>query len=322
MKIDSGGRTFDLCFMTPTWRGDLDRFALLRESLTAFGHGAVPHYALIDTEDRPLLEALRLPGVRAVTTAELLAPEVEAGRLRYRNARGGRRWKTFQRSLYKRFGMFPDARYYGWQVQQLVKLAAVAQLPHDVFVSFDSDNVVTGSYALEDFVPGGKVALFEAAAERAGPLRENSWYGNACRLLGVEPLPGKDLDYVNQPVVFSRTAMLALFDWLQRRHGRPWYELMLAQPLGAWSEFMLYGTFVREHLKFEGFACRPAHTDALWIYTEDERRNAAALIARAFDDPAIRLLVLQTDDHGHWPLSRFLPILRGHLDKAGHGRTG
>ena len=37
MKIKSAGREFDICFITPAWGGDLDRFALLRESLVAFG---------------------------------------------------------------------------------------------------------------------------------------------------------------------------------------------------------------------------------------------------------------------------------------------
>ena len=106
MKVSSGGRAFDVCFISATWRGDLDRFALLRESLCAFGLGSVPHYALINTEDEALLRDLRLTGVTAVATAQLLAPEVEAGRVRYLRAPGGRRLKTFKRSLYKRLGWF------------------------------------------------------------------------------------------------------------------------------------------------------------------------------------------------------------------------
>ncbi len=313
MKITTAGREFDLCFITPTWRGDLDRFALLRESLVAFGHGAVPHYALINTEDRPLLENLRLPNVIPVTTAELLVPTLEAGRLRYLHARGGRRWKTFKRSLNKRLGLFPDARYYGWQIQQLIKLQAVAQLPHDVFVCFDSDNVVTGAFGLEEFVPGGKVALYELTAGLEPGHKASPWFVNACRLLDVPVPPDLQRDYVNQPVVFEKRAMQALHDWLERRYHRPWYESILGQKLGFWSEFMTYGVFVREHLKFAGFACTQAHRDALWIVNEEQRRNAGELIRRAFADPAIKLLVLQADDHGHWPLSRFLPVLREQL---------
>lgn len=313
MKIKSAGREFDLCFMTPTWRGDLDRFALLRESLVAFGHGDVPHYALINTEDRPLLDRLRLRSVVPVTTAELLPPALEAGRLRYLRARGGRRWKTLQRSLNKRFGFFPDALYYGWHIQQLIKLKAAAQLPHDVAVCFDSDNVVTGHFALEEFVPGGTVVVYELTSRREPGQKPEPWFANACRLLDVSPPPDLQRDYVNQPVVFAKRAMQALHAWLEQRYRRPWYESMLRQQLGAWSEFMTYGVFVRHHLQFEGFTCAQAHRDALWIFSEEQRRSADQLIRRAFADPAIKLLVLQADDHGHWPLSRFLPVLREQL---------
>lgn len=313
MKITTGGRTFDICFITPTWRGDLDRFALLRESLLAFGHGGVPHYALINTEDEALLHKLQLPDVVAVTTENLLAPEVEKKRLQYLKARGGRRWKTFKRSLNKRLGLFPTARYYGWHIQQLIKLQAPTQLPHDVFVSFDSDNVITGNFALEDFIPDGKVAIYERSSSLHKPHGPSSWYGNACRLLDV-PLPtDRDMDYVNQPVVFEKHAMQAMHAWLKSRYSRPWYESILAQRLGAWSEFSTYGVFVRHHLKMEGFASVLTNSENLWIYNEEQRRNAAEMIQRAFSDPAIKLLVLQADHSGRWTLSRFLPILREQL---------
>ena len=316
MKVTSGGRDFDVCFITATWGGDLDRFALLRESLCAFGHGSVPHYALINTEDEALLRDLRLPGVTAVTTAQLLAPEVEAGRLRYLRARGGRRWKTFQRSVYKRLGLFADVRYYGWHVQQLAKLEACVKLPHEVFISFDSDNVITGAFALEHFFKDGKVALYERRQDLPAGRKPMDWYVNACRLLNLPAPTDHQMDYVNQPVVFEKRAMQAMLDWLTRHHGRPWYESLLAQRLGGWSEFTIYGTFVRHHLGMEGVFPLLTNSENLWIYTEEERRNAAELIRRAFSDPAIKLLVLQADDHGHWPLSRFLPVLREHLGKA------
>lgn len=313
MKLERGGRQFDLCYMTATWRGDLDRFALLRESLMAFGHGGIPHYALINTEDAPLLQALQLPDVIPVTTAELLAPEVEAGRLRYAGGRGGRRWKTLQRSLHKRFGLFPDARFYGWQVQQLIKLQAGTQLPHDVFVCFDSDNVVCGDFDPADFVPDGRVALFESTRTLVPGEKVWSWYGNARRLLGLPVPDDYERSYVSQPVVFAKHALQAMHAWLEKTHGRPWYESFLAQPLSSWSEFMTYGVFVRDHLKLEGFEVVTANAENRWIAEEADRRNADALIRQAFAAPGTKLLVLQADHHHRWPLSRFLPVLREQL---------
>ena len=179
----------DLCFMSPTYRGDFERFAFLRESIRAFGQGHVLHYALVDTEDQPLLEQMKLPGVVAVTTAQLLGPQVEQRRIAY-NRSGGRLWKRWQRSLNKRLGLFPTARYYGWQIQQLLKLAAPVQLPHRYFVNFDSDLVATGHFDATEFVRDGKAALFETRHVLQSAHKPSGWYANACRLLD-QPVPVK-----------------------------------------------------------------------------------------------------------------------------------
>lgn len=305
--------TQSLCFIAPTYRGDFDRFELLRETIIARGQGHVPHYALIDTEDLPLLMARKLPGVIPMTTEQLLAPEVEAGRRAYSHAWGGKRWKRLQRSLYKRTGLFSNTRYYGWQIQQLLKLAACTQLPHDVFVSFDSDIIVTKSFGPDDFVHNGKPVLFEKQVRLEQPHKPGGWFGNACTLFGLPPptQPGDlMIDYVSQPFVFERRVMLALFSWLEQRYSQPWWESMLAQPLGAWSEFMTYGLFVRHILKYEGVSVVPLNAQSLWIENEAQFRDAENLIDKAFADPAYKFLVLQADDHGNWPLSKFEPQLR------------
>ena len=309
MKIESGGRAFDFCFLTTTFRGDLDRFAILRESLQLFGHAGVPHYALVNTEDVPLLAAMKLPDVVPVASGDLLPPIYDTERRRYQNDPLGPRWAKFRRSLNKRFGWSPNARYYGWQIQQLLKLQAPATLPHDIFVTVDSDNVITGPIDLREYVPDGQVVVFESQCPAPRPLDATSWYGNACRLLDVPIPPGIDKNYVNQPVIFEKRAMLQLHAWLEARYNRPWHESVLDQRLAAWSEFTIYGVFVAHHLRMQGFTKRITNDRTMWISRVQERRNAAQLIRRAFQDPNIQLLVLQADDHGRWPLDRFLPFL-------------
>jgi hypothetical protein len=305
------------CFIAPTYRGDLDRFQLLRDSIVAMGQGHVPHYALIDTEDLPLLQSLNLPGVIPLTTAELLAPEVEAGRIAYLGSAGSKRWKRFQRSLYKRFGLFPNTRYYGWHIQQLLKLAACAQLPYDVFVSFDSDIIVTQPFDIGDFVQNGRPVLYERQERLTQPHRAGGWFGHACTLLDAKPptQPGDlMIDYVSQPFVFERRVMLELFAWLEKRYGRPWWDCILAQPLGDWSEFMTYGMFVRKHLEYRDVCVRPLNEKSLWIETDEQIRDADRLIERAFADPQFKFLVLQSDPHAEWQLSRFEARLRSLLN--------
>lgn len=301
--------------MTPTYRGDFDRFALLRESITAFGQGHVRHYALVDTEDLPLLESLRLPNVQALATERILPPEVEAGRLAYKRS-GGRTRKRLMRSLDKRLRCFPVARFYGWQIQQLLKLAAPTVLPEKVFVSFDSDLIACGRFDLEGFARDGQTALFESRLPLAAGQKPSRWHLTACQLLD-EPVPsgpgGAAIDHVAQPFVFSQAHVRSLHDWLERRYARPWWQSILDLPLGQWSEFMIYGGFVRHHLDYAGVFRRSVRDGSFWLETRDQFQVAESLIERAFDDPACHFICLQADDHQHWTLDRFADTVRAQM---------
>lgn len=306
--------TPNLCFITPTYRGDFDRFRLLRETITRFGQGHVPHYALVDTEDRQMVEEAKLPNVRVATTAELLPPEVEMRRVAY-NASGSRTWKRWQRSLNRRFGWFPNSRYYGWQIQQLLKLAAPVHLPHDLFVSFDSDIIVCGEFGPQDFYQDGKAVLY-ADIVRLTQTNADQWYPNACRLFDVPPpsQPGDEYcDHVAQPFVFVRETVQAMHQWLKARHRKPWWQLLVDQPLGDWSEFMTYGVYVRKILKDPNVFLQNGRAASLWIEHVSDYRNAEHLIQKAFKDPAIKFLCLQADDHQRWRMEHFEPFIRRHL---------
>ncbi len=312
----------EICFITPTYRQDFDRFQLLRESITAFGQGHIRHYALIGGEDLELLQQMNLPNVVPVTIAELLAPEIEAGRVAYNNS-GGRMFKRWQRSFYKRFGWFPNARYYGWQTQQLLKLAAPALLPERVFVSFDSDMIVCGHFGMDDFVRDGKVALYERRFPLEKPRKPTSWHGLAC-MLSDQPVPvnpgDETADYVALPFVFEKSHAQALHAWLEQRFQQPWWRTILDLPLCGWSEFMIYGEFVRSRLNYEGAFRRPVRANTYWIEHPEQFRDADTLIRQAFADPEIHFLCLQADDHGVWTLDRFSKIVRDCMSEAIHGK--
>jgi hypothetical protein len=309
--------------MTPTFAGDFDRFVLLRESIVTFGGGHIKHYALVDTEDEPGLNALNLPGVVTVTTSSLLTPEAEDLRLRYKRS-GGRHWKRIKRSMNKRFGWFDDARYFGWQVQQVLKLQAPSVLTEDVFVAFDSDIVVTAPIDASQFVRGECAVLYEREIRIEADKIPNKWFVSACNLLRVpSSVNAGDFvyDYVAQPFVFEKQTCIALQDWLGSHYRQPWHETLFGLKLGAWSEFMIYGLFVRVNQKYAGVVVEIANQNNLWLKTEAQRRNAREIIRGVFDDPAKRYLVLQADHHEVWPVSRFRDIIRAELARVAKPRA-
>lgn len=312
------------CFITPTFHGDLGRFALLRESMAAFGAADVPHYALIETEDVPAFERAGLDGVTLLPSCDLLDPEVERQRLAFKLS-GPRRWLRFKRSMYKRTGRPRNARYFGWNTQQLLKFAASRNLPHEIALSFDSDNVVTAPLDHHDYVrEDGKVMLFESRGALQHPRKPGGWYGNACMLLDQPPptLPGDaEHNYVTHPFVFEKRVTTQLLAWLERRYSKPWWACLLDQPLGQLSEFMTYGVFVDKHLNYDGVFVEPVNAYNRWLDTEQQRRNADEEIAAIFADPDARFLVLQADHHNRWPVEKFTPIVRQHLRAAQQSPT-
>ena len=309
----------DWCFITPTYHGDLSRFALLRESIAAFGGADVPHYALIETEDVPVFREAGFSGVTLLPSSKLLDPQVEQRRLAFKR-RGSPRWRRILRSVHKRTGWCGDARYFGWNTQQLLKLAASRSLPHALAVSLDSDVVLTAPVQPSDFVDAdGRVVLYERRGALQHPRKPGGWYGHACLVLD-RPAPTQPgdphHDYVSHPFVFEQRVTRQLLDWLEARYARPWWDTLLQVPLGQLSEFMLYGVFVDTHLHYDGVRPTPGNVHSRWLDTEEQRQNAERVIAELFADPAVQFMVLQADHHNRWPVEHFTPMVHRHLADA------
>lgn len=234
-----------IALLTPTWRGDFDHFRLLRRSLTRFGLGDAEHHVVVQTEDRELFAPLVSGGMRLHTTADILPPEVEAGRIEClrRSRHDNRHMARLRRSLNKRFGWYNWIRHYGWQIQQITKLQAPAVLDADIFVVLDSDLILCKPLRLEEFAPNGKALLMECPMKlrRHGPGLEHRWAETAHHLLGQ---PFDDTQEINTrvgtPFVFDRQVVLALHQELEQRHHLPWHQTLLRQKPASWSEFALY----------------------------------------------------------------------------------
>mgnify|MGYP000103121178 CR=1 FL=1 len=307
----------DIVFVTPTWRGDYARFQLLRASMEAVGLGAVPHLAVVQTED---LDRFRggAAGVTYRSTAEVLPPEVEQRRVRFLQRAPGRRSQTVLRSLYKRFGWFSDANYYGWHTQQLVKLGLARQLPNRVLITLDSDVIFTRPVPASVYARDGKVVLYERTQVLQRKLRRPGWYETACQLLDRpwSAAAGTSFqNYVTHPFVFDAGMLRRLLDHLERRYATDWWRALLAQPLGSWSEFMTYGVFVQQLQGGDGVFVEPGDQACRWLETAADRARARDFIREAFDDPAIRYLTIQADHHQRFTVDDYAPLVCAELSR-------
>ena len=71
-----------ICFVTPTYGGDIDQFSMLRRSVNLFAPG-IPHFAIVHTEDcEKFRERFREEStLEIIPTADVLPPAVELHRM-------------------------------------------------------------------------------------------------------------------------------------------------------------------------------------------------------------------------------------------------
>lgn len=308
-------------YLTPTWRGDFEQFRLLRQSMAHFGLAGDAHHVIVQTEDIELFRPLARGGMHLHTTADILPPEVEAGRIHcLKQSAGDSRWRArARRSLNKRFGWFEWVRYSGWQVQQLSKLQAVTVLDADVFVVLDSDMLYCAPVLLSEFSVGNQALLLESRVElsAAAPGLDYRWAETAHRLLGKVLVTGQPVNgRLGTPYVFDREVVTELMRTLEQRHGKAWYQVLLDQRLISWSEFALYNAFA------EDFVGRRLvrHSsgldmDGLILHSDEHRRDAARWIRQAFERPEIRFLRVQSKarDDARWNASDLAFLLQPYI---------
>jgi hypothetical protein len=306
----------DIALLTPTFARDLERFRILRESVEAAGV-EWPHYVVVQTEDFDAFRDAGLPerGIVWMTTAEVLDPELEAERLRV--AAYGARWRKLRRSLNKRFGWFPNATRDGWHTQQIVKLGLPAHLPATATVTLDSDMIVARRPDPAQFCRDGKVALHMSLTH--GTRDHPHWARAARERLQLPPEREPFASFVGHPFVWSRTVLRALHRYLEERHGRPWWQVLLDQRAALLSEFEVYGHFARSVHQMEGLYPAPRNGRTVWVVTGDEHRAIEHTIDEVFNGDRYDYLVINA--HRHWPIDPYLPLLRAAMRRSSVAST-
>jgi len=226
--VNSGVPTF----LTPSYAGDVDRFALLRESMARCGI-TMPHVVVVPPGDASHFEAtvLHADGLSLMTTDQVLPTPVEEARQRGL-VRWRRRlpWNRGQRSLS------------GWRVQQLTKLLGDAA-GLDRWVCLDSDAFFVRRIDAEEFLdPAGRLHLQEFRHRWVG--REVlTAHERAADLLGLSPLTADpSCTYTGLLIPFDAEVIRDLRHHLETRHADHWYRSFFAS--GA-TEYACYGLYAR-----------------------------------------------------------------------------
>jgi hypothetical protein len=227
--------TPSVAFVTPSYRLDRDRCALLSRSLEVCAPWA-EHWIVVDRDDLPLFRSLQNARTNVVAKEEVLPLWV-------------RRIDTLRIGLRSNVWLQAHGRpLRGWLLQQLIKLAVAEELTADVLVHADSDVVLVRPFSISSVVDGdGQVRLYELPNVIDATLPDHVlWHRSAEELLGVEHAESPMPDFISSLVPWKRENAVALLEHIQRNTGRHWLPALAA----AWdvSEYTLYGRFAQDVL--------------------------------------------------------------------------
>ena len=215
--------------VTPSFRLDRERCALLLESVERWVAPHVKHYVIVDQRDVPLFKPLVTPRTHLLVVEDIVP-----------------RWLIRIPGM-RRFWLSLRSRpVKNWILQQIVKLSVPAAVQDDVLLYTDSDVFFVAPYDPVQFERDGKVPLFVETAQRGKIERNDEWQGVASRLLGLSAETGCDTNYIGNAICWRRRNVLALHERLEQHLAKKWQMSIASQT--AFSEYILYGIFIERVL--------------------------------------------------------------------------
>ena len=162
-----------VALLTPSYHKDLERFALLCDSIDRHVKGHERHYVIVADDEIPLFSRFNsekrivLPSSKFLPKWLKLIPP-------FLLRRGRRLWWSFR-----------SGPVHGWHIQQLLKISAVSALPEERFCVIDSDNVFFRPFDAGAYAGGERAPLYvERGAIEADAPMHAAWTRSCDRLLG------------------------------------------------------------------------------------------------------------------------------------------
>jgi hypothetical protein len=234
--------------ITPSFRLDFERCALLAESVRRFVPGAAPHYLVVDRRDVRIFRALEGPRTRLLVVEDIVPWWIA------RLPRIRRFWWSWRSRPIK-----------NWILQQIVKLSVASVVREDVLYFVDSDVLFVAPFDPRSLERDGRVPLFVEHG-KAGLIPSNdAWHAVAARLLRLEVKRTYDTNFIGNVIGWRRDNVASLHRRLEAVGDKSW-ELLLA-PLSRFSEYILYGMYSTEVLG-EGSGHYPDPVDRTLSYWE------------------------------------------------------
>jgi hypothetical protein len=224
--------------VTSSYRGDLERFALLCETMDHFVAGHTRHLVLVASKDVALFKRFSGPKREIIDEADLLP---------FWLRRFSDPMSNFKRDLWLSPVTWPMR---GWHVQQLRRMAISQHISEDCYVSCDSDVAFVAPYDVGSNWQNGLLRLYrlDNALEAEDHVEHRTWSANAGKRLGL--LSDNRHDYISTLIQWKTSTVRSMLEHIQNVSGRHWVAAIGANR--SFSECMIYGRYADEVLKAEG----------------------------------------------------------------------
>lgn len=221
--------------VTPSYPPDFERCQMLVDSLENCAP-EIEHFIIVDRRDRPVFKVLENYRTHIIESEDILSRvffSLPAPRGYWFNWRG-----------------LPVR---GWIMQQIRKIAVANVIEADTLVFVDSDTAFIRKFSTDALNVDGSLGLLDVNFTGAGTTQ---WTEVACKLLGLDPASVVPRGHVGNLICWRRSNVIAMQQRIEEVNGIGWQEALARQR--TFSEYILYGTFVRGVLGYAAARQRPS----------------------------------------------------------------
>lgn len=215
--------------VTPSFRLDVDRCALLVRTAERWISPHVTHYLIVDHRDLALFRPLASGRTRLLVVEDIVPWWI-------RRIPGVRRfWWSWRSKPIK-----------NWILQQIVKLSVPDVVSEDVLLYVDSDVFFTRPFDPREAERDGKVPLFVETGQTGMVPHNDPWHAVAAKMLGIPVEQTYDTNFIGNVICWRRSNVPKLRDRIARTANCDWQLALSTQD--KFSEYILYGLYAQRVL--------------------------------------------------------------------------
>ncbi|QNT68074.1 DUF6492 family protein [Defluviicoccus vanus] len=216
--------TLSYALVTPSYWKDVERCAMLIESVDRWVPPEIRHYLVIARRDVPLFRPLLTSRCQLIVVEDIIPA-----------------W-LFRVPGIRRFWMSLRTRpVKNWILQQIVKLSVPGVVSEDVLLYADSDMFFIQPYDPRNYERGDRVPLFAETGQRGLITSNDLWQAVGSCLLGLPVETDCDSNYVGQLVYWRRANAVDMVRRVEEVNGHSWQQEVASR--SDFAEYILYGLY-------------------------------------------------------------------------------